>query len=92
MKKSGQIEYDEGIERIIEIGKSEICNINDLHYFLPDFPNLMGREVIFSNFKFSKFFLNNIEYIIKGLHYIELEYRKRIGDEFGFGSPVRRVI
>ncbi|MCK9439519.1 hypothetical protein M0Q39_05675 [Patescibacteria group bacterium] len=73
--------------RIIEIGKGGICGLYDLYYFLPDFPSLKGQELLFLNFKPLELSLDDIEYLIKGLHYIELEYRKETGNEFGFGSP-----
>ncbi|MDD4358186.1 MAG: hypothetical protein PHY30_00020 [Candidatus Pacebacteria bacterium] len=58
---------------------------------MPNFPSLTGQELLFSNFDFSKLSLDNIEYLIKGLYYIELEYRKETENEFGFGSPSKTI-
>ena len=79
--------HEREIKQIIEIGKSGICGIDSLHYFLPIFPELTGNEIVCFNFSFLGLSLDDIEYLVKGMHYIELEYRKRTGIEFGFGSP-----
>ncbi|MDD3940726.1 MAG: hypothetical protein PHQ01_04115 [Candidatus Pacebacteria bacterium] len=79
--------HEKEINKIIEIGKNGICETDNLYYFLPNFPSLTGQELLFSNFDFFELSLDNIEYLIKGLHYIELEHRKETENEFGFGSP-----
>ncbi|MDD2392387.1 MAG: hypothetical protein PHU94_05595 [Bacilli bacterium] len=79
--------HEKEIKKIIEIGKNGICGTSNLYYFLPGSPNLKGQELLFSNFDFFELSLDDTEYLIKGLHYIELEYRKETENEFGFGSP-----
>jgi hypothetical protein len=75
------------IKNIIEIGllNREI----NLKSFLPDYPIPHGSEEIFEiGWCDAKDYLNsNPEAFIKGLHLIELEYRKQKNSDFGFGSP-----
>ncbi len=77
------------INRIIAIGKALNLDEIEITDFLPNYPNLRGGEFIFS----AKVFLNTpfkteqLEFLIKGLHYIELKFRALEGREFGFGSP-----
>ena len=77
------------INRIIEIGKKLNLDEIEITDFLPNYPNLRGSEFIFS----AKVFLNTpfkteeFEFLIKGLHYIELKFRALEEREFGFGSP-----
>ncbi len=79
--------HEKEINKVIEIGKNGSCDTEDLHYFLPNFPGLKGSEIVCLNLSFLGLSLEDIEYLVKGLHYIELEYRKETGNEFGFGSP-----
>ena len=75
--------------KVKEIGKKGICSETELIYFLPNYPVLRGSEFIFTigwaNAR--KFIDSEIEYFIKGLHYIELKYREKQNNDFGFGSP-----
>ena len=75
------------IDHIINIGKGTLKPI--LHDFLPSYPVLHGSEAIFQiGWENSKQFINtDIEYLIKGLHLIELEYMAITKHDFGFGSP-----
>ena len=77
------------INLITEIGEREDCSDVELFTFLPNYPSLKGNEFIFTisltNAKAipSKDIVN----FVKGLHHIELKYRKVIKNDFGFGSP-----
>jgi len=77
------------INLITEIGEREDCSDVELFTFLPNYPSLKGNEFIFTiswtNAKAipSKDMVN----FVKGLHQIELKYRKVIKNDFGFGSP-----
>jgi hypothetical protein len=77
------------INKIIDIGKE--CNLDKIEItdFLPNYPNLRGSELIFSGRELSSTHLKaeDLEFLIKGLHFIELKYREMIEREFGFGSP-----
>jgi hypothetical protein len=79
------------INKIIEIGKE--CNLDKIEItdFLPNYPNFRGSEFIFSakEFYHNPFKTEEFEFLIKGLHYIELKFRALEGREFGFGSPSR---
>lgn len=77
------------ISEIIQIGKTNnLSNIN-IYDYLPDFPTPRGNELIFSRRKLFENHLNveNTVFLIKGLHLIELKYREKVNNEFGFGSP-----
>ena len=77
------------INRIIAIGKALNLDEIEITDFLPNYPTLRGSEFIFS----AKVFLNTpfkteeLEFLIMGLHFIELKFRALEGREFGFGSP-----
>jgi len=78
---------NEIIKNIIEIGLSNRkINLKD---FLPNYPIIRGSEKIFTiSWANANIYLNfNPEGLIKGLHLIELEYRKLSNNDFGFGSP-----
>ncbi|MCG7866476.1 MAG: hypothetical protein JAY74_08900 [Candidatus Thiodiazotropha taylori] len=74
------------IRDLIEIGLSN--KVIDLNYFLPNFPLLRGSEDIFriSRANANLYLDSNPDALIKGLHLIELEY-KRQSSSYGFGSP-----
>jgi hypothetical protein len=57
--------------------------------FLPNYPVLHGNEFIFtiSSANCKKYIDNEIEYLVKGLHIIEEQYKIHSGNTFGFGSP-----
>lgn len=77
------------INLITEIGEREDCSDVELFTFLPNYPSFKGNEFIFTiswtNAKAIP--LTDIVSFVKGLHYIELKYRKVIKNDFGFGSP-----
>ena len=77
------------INRIIEIGKKLNLDKIEITDFLPNYPNLRGSEFIFSAKEYfhTPFKTEEFEFLIKGLHYIELKFRQLQGNEFGFGSP-----
>lgn len=64
------------IQKVIEIGKSDNFDDIDLLYFLPDFPVIHGSEPIFLHLLSleKKLSTKYIEFLIKGLHKIELAY------------------
>ena len=77
----------ETLKNIIRIGKRE--SSVDLTDFLPNHPQLRGSEDIFSITwaNASNLINKEIKYLIIGLHQIELEYRSKTNNDFGFGSP-----
>jgi hypothetical protein len=77
------------IKRIIEIGKALNLDEIEITDFLPNYPNLRGSEFIFSAkvFSHTPFKTEEFEFLIMGLHFIELKFRALEGREFGFGSP-----
>ena len=79
------------VRTIIEIGEQGKCSFEDLLYFSPYYPRYRGSEFMFEvSYKDVRLRSENeIEYFVKGLHQLELEYRKLMNDEFGFGSPSR---
>jgi hypothetical protein len=79
------------IKVIGKIGETGICQEDELMLLLPDFPDLLGGELIF-RVKWEELIrelksLNEIEFFIKGLHLVELKYIEVTENEFGFGSP-----
>lgn len=75
-------EADE-VKNVGKGGSIEILN------FLPSYPILQGSERIFKigNANAKLYIDNDVDCFVKGLHLIELEYRSKIGHDFGFGSP-----
>jgi len=79
------------VRTIIEIGEQGKCRFEDLLCFSPNYPRYRGSEFIKSvGYKDLRFRSENeIEYFVKGLHYVELKYREMTNCDFGFGSPSR---
>ena len=77
------------INLITEIGEREDCSDVELFTFLPNYPSLKGNEFIFAiSWTNAKAIPSkDIGNFVKGLHQIELKYRKVIKNDFGFGSP-----
>jgi hypothetical protein len=75
------------LEHIINIGKGE--SSIEISEFLPSYPTIRGSENIFKiNWRNSKGLLHlDVINLVKGLHKIELEYRRISNNDFGFGSP-----
>ena len=64
------------INRIIAIGKALNLDEIEITDFLPNYPNFRGSEFIFSakEFYHTPFKTEEFEFLIKGLHYIELKF------------------
>ncbi len=79
----------EFIERLIEIGKTGFCELQDLVYFLPNYPSFNYSEPIFRRHteEVSNLPIRDLIDYIKGLHLIELAYSEKQKSESGFGSP-----
>lgn len=77
------------IDIIKEIGKRLLCLEEEFNIILPNFPTLLGSEFIFtiSWANAIKYIDVDIEYLVKGLHIIEILYRNKTKYDFGFGSP-----
>lgn len=75
--------------KIKQIGENGICTEDELLFFLPNHPTVSGSEFIFKiSWADAKRYLDkDVEYFVKGLHYIELKYRELVKNDFGFGSP-----
>ena len=76
----------EQIEIVKNIGKGDLV---DIFVFIPKFPDLSESEYIFKiGYANAKRYIDEeVEFFVKGLHLIELEYRVKVGSDFGFGSP-----
>ncbi|SKA78243.1 hypothetical protein SAMN02745704_01104 [Paucidesulfovibrio gracilis DSM 16080] len=77
------------IERIKIIGANESCSNEELSHFLPNYPLLKGNETLFriSLANAKKYIDRDVALLVKGLHFIEEEYKKASSNDFGFGSP-----
>jgi hypothetical protein len=77
------------IKLIISVGMGGECKLKELKLFLPNYPDIRGSEDIFKicHANARKYIDKNVEFLIKGLHLIELKYRNLTGNDFGFGSP-----
>lgn len=72
-----------------EVGKRLLCLEDEFNIILPNFPTLKGSEFIFTIgwANASKYIDSDVEYLIKGLHIVEILYRNKMQHDFGFGSP-----
>lgn len=79
----------EQIEIFKKDGKRLHCMEDEFQIILPNFPTLRGSEFIFTIgwANASKYIDSDVEYLVKGLHIIEILYRNKIQHDFGFGSP-----
>ena len=79
----------EQIEIFKKVGKRLLCLEDEFHIILPNFPTLRGSEFIFTIgwANALKYIDSDVEYLVKGLHIIEIFYRNKIQHDFGFGSP-----
>lgn len=79
----------EQIEIFKKVGKRLLCMKDEFQIVLPNFPTLRGSEFIFTIgwANASKYIDSDVEYLVKGLHIIEILYRNKIQHDFGFGSP-----
>jgi len=77
------------INLVTEIGRKEDCSDVELFTFLPNYPSLKGNEFIFTiSWTNAKAIPSrDIVNFVKGLHHVEIKYRKVIKNDFGFGSP-----
>ena len=87
--KTSPIEQRRQTGLIKEIGRRGFCMDIELLTFLPEFPTPRGSEYIFtiSHANANGFIDNEVEDFVKGLHNIELAYRRKTENNFGFGSP-----
>lgn len=62
---------------------------DEFNIILPNFPTLKGSEFIFTIgwANASKYIDFDVEYLVKGLHIVEVLYRNKTENDFGFGSP-----
>jgi hypothetical protein len=79
------------VEVIRKIGENSVCNEEELILLLPNFPKLLGSELIF-RVKWEEVInelksIEEIEDFIKGLHLTEVKYIEVTENKFGFGSP-----
>lgn len=84
-----QMNTIEQIEIFKKVGKRLLCMEDEFQIILPNFPTLRGSEFIFTIgwANASKYIDSDVEYLVKGLHIIEILYRNKIQHDFGFGSP-----
>ena len=77
-----EIDVMNKIKRIKEIGKSGYVTESDLESFVGQ---LHGSEFIFTiGWANTKRYIDaEVEFLVKGLHYIELKYREKTGNDFG---------
>lgn len=83
------IEQKEEIEIFKKVGKRLLCLEDEFQIILPNFPTLSGSEFIFTIgwANASKYIDSDVEFLVKGLHVIEILYRNKMQHDFGFGSP-----
>jgi len=77
------------IQKIINIGENEKASGEQVRELLPDYPTLRGGEDLFKIgwANAERYLGENFVDFVKGLHYVELQYRKMTDNDFGFGSP-----
>lgn len=76
------------IKVVIDIGRTGICSDEIYNVLLPN-KYLSGSEFPFRiKWKMlNHLSVNDFEFLIKGLHFLELKYREKTNHDFGFGSP-----
>lgn len=79
----------EQIEILKQVGKRLLCFEDEFKIILPNFPTLRGSEFIFTIgwANALKYIDSEVEYLVKGLHIVEILYRNKMQHDFGFGSP-----
>lgn len=74
------------IDKVLLIGKEEL-DVN-LIEFLPHLPRIRGSESILRLRRVPlKMDMYDIIQFVRGLHFIEMCYKKEVENDFGFGSP-----
>ena len=79
----------EYVRKVKELGRAGVCEADQLEYYLPNLPTLRGSEPIFTiGHADAKMYIDaDVEWFVKGLHLIEMEYKRSFNNSFGFGSP-----
>ena len=79
----------EKIKLLKDIGKRLLCLEEEFKILLPNCPTIKGSEFVFtiSWANSIKYIDNEVEFTVKGLHLLEILYRNKMQNEFGFGSP-----
>lgn len=79
-----------------EIGSRMFCTEAELKKILPNYPSLHGSEFIFtiSWANAIRYIDSDVDDFVKGLHVIEMLYKDKTKNEFGFGSlsPTYKII
>jgi hypothetical protein len=72
-----------------DIGRRLLCLEDEFQFLLPNFPTLRGSEFIFtiSWANAGRYIDKDIDLLVKGLHVLEILYRNKMQNDFGFGSP-----
>ena len=82
-------EINKQVKLIKEIGSRIFCTEAEFKNILPNYPTLRGSEFIFtiSWANAMRFIDSEVDDFVKGLHVIEMLYKEKTKDKFGFGSP-----
>ncbi|WP_295234025.1 hypothetical protein [Sediminibacterium sp.] len=82
-------EINKQIKLIKEIGRKLFCTEEDFKTILLNYPTLRGSEFIFTigDGNAYRYIDSEVDSFVKGLHVIEMLYKHKMSDNFGFGSP-----
>lgn len=77
------------IKMFKNIGERMLCLEEEFQVILPNYPTLRGSEFIFTiSWADAGMYIDSeVEYLVRGLHIVELLYRNKTQNDFGFGSP-----
>jgi hypothetical protein len=83
------IDNNKQIVLLKEIGRRLLCLEDEFQSLLPNFPTLRGSEFIFTIgwANAGRYINKDVDFFIKGLHILEVLYRNKTQNDFGFGSP-----
>jgi hypothetical protein len=83
------IDNNNKIVLLKNIGRSLLCLEDEFQSLLPNFPTLRGCEFIFTIgwANAGRCINKDVDFFIKGLHVLEIMYRNKTQNDFGFGSP-----
>lgn len=89
MKDFTKDEINVQVKLIKEIGNRMSCIEQEFKAILPNYPIIRGSEFIFtiSWANAIRYIDSKVDDLIKGLHLIEMLYREKTENTFGFGSP-----
>jgi hypothetical protein len=83
------IDNNNKIVLLKNIGRRLLCLEDEFQSLLPNFPTLRGCEFIFTIgwANAGRYINKDVDLLVKGLHVLEILYRNKMQNDFGFGSP-----